>query len=92
MFCMKQDQLFDPPLALPDGFVYRHEFITPAEETDRIAAIRQLPLQEGAARWKWRHAISPTRELRYAITFRALARVWRGFSRPMGRISMLGVG
>jgi alkylated DNA repair dioxygenase AlkB len=25
------------------------------------------------ARWKWQHAISPTRELRYSITFRTLA-------------------
>ncbi len=24
----------------------------------------------GAARWRWQHAISPTRELRYSITFR----------------------
>jgi alkylated DNA repair dioxygenase AlkB len=24
----------------------------------------------GAARWQWQHAISPTRELRYSITFR----------------------
>ena len=27
----------------------------------------------GAARWNWQHAISPTRELRYSITFRTLA-------------------
>jgi alkylated DNA repair dioxygenase AlkB len=26
-----------------------------------------------AARWKWQHAISPTKELRYSITFRTLA-------------------
>ena len=26
-----------------------------------------------AARWDWQHAISPTRELRYSITFRTLA-------------------
>jgi alkylated DNA repair dioxygenase AlkB len=25
---------------------------------------------EGVARWKWQHAISPTKELRYSITFR----------------------
>ncbi len=24
----------------------------------------------GAARWRWQHAVSPTRELRYSITFR----------------------
>lgn len=27
-----------------------------------------------AARWQWQHAISPTRELRYSITFRTLRR------------------
>ena len=27
----------------------------------------------GPARWSWQHAISPTRELRYSITFRTLA-------------------
>jgi alkylated DNA repair dioxygenase AlkB len=27
----------------------------------------------GPARWNWQHAISPTRELRYSITFRTLA-------------------
>lgn len=27
----------------------------------------------GAARWRWQHAISPTSELRYSITFRTLA-------------------
>jgi alkylated DNA repair dioxygenase AlkB len=26
----------------------------------------------GPARWKWQHAISPTKELRYSITFRTL--------------------
>jgi alkylated DNA repair dioxygenase AlkB len=25
----------------------------------------------GAARWRWQHAVSPTRELRYSITFRS---------------------
>jgi alkylated DNA repair dioxygenase AlkB len=28
----------------------------------------------GAARWEWQHAISPTKELRYSITFRTLRR------------------
>jgi alkylated DNA repair dioxygenase AlkB len=27
---------------------------------------------QGPARWEWQHAISPTRELRYSITFRTL--------------------
>jgi alkylated DNA repair dioxygenase AlkB len=28
----------------------------------------------GAARWRWQHSISATRELRYSITFRTLSR------------------
>lgn len=31
----------------------------------------------GPARWEWQHAISPTKELRYSITFRTLARAER---------------
>lgn len=27
----------------------------------------------GEARWRWQHAISPTKELRYSLTFRTLA-------------------
>jgi alkylated DNA repair dioxygenase AlkB len=34
---------------------------------------RSAYAMRGAARWKWQHAISPTRELRYSITFRTLA-------------------
>lgn len=31
----------------------------------------------GHARWGWQHAISPTKELRYSITFRTLRGSWR---------------
>jgi len=31
---------------------------------------RSAYLMRGAARWRWQHAVSPTRELRYSITFR----------------------
>jgi alkylated DNA repair dioxygenase AlkB len=31
-------------------------------------------LLRGVARWQWQHAISPTKELRYSITFRTKAR------------------
>jgi alkylated DNA repair dioxygenase AlkB len=34
---------------------------------------RSAYAMRGAARWKWQHAISPTKELRYSITFRTLA-------------------
>jgi alkylated DNA repair dioxygenase AlkB len=33
-------------------------------------APRSLYALRGAARWQWQHAVSPTRELRYSITFR----------------------
>ena len=32
---------------------------------------RSVYLMRGAARWQWQHAVSPTRELRYSITFRS---------------------
>jgi alkylated DNA repair dioxygenase AlkB len=41
---MKQADLF--PRALPDGFVYRGEFISPAQEQALLAIIATLPLQE----------------------------------------------
>jgi alkylated DNA repair dioxygenase AlkB len=31
---------------------------------------RSVYALEGPARWRWQHAISPTKELRYSITFR----------------------
>ncbi len=31
---------------------------------------RSAYLMRGAARWQWQHAVSPTPELRYAVTFR----------------------
>jgi alkylated DNA repair dioxygenase AlkB len=34
---------------------------------------RSAYAMRGASRWKWQHAISPTKELRYSITFRTLA-------------------
>jgi len=33
-------------------------------------APRSVYLLRGAARWRWQHAVSPTKELRYSITFR----------------------
>jgi alkylated DNA repair dioxygenase AlkB len=34
-------------------------------------APRSVYLLRGAARWNWQHAVSPTKELRYSITFRS---------------------
>jgi len=39
---------------------------------------RSAYIMRGGARWDWQHAISPTRELRYSITFRTL----RGIASP----------
>jgi alkylated DNA repair dioxygenase AlkB len=36
-------------------------------------APRSVYTMRGSARWNWQHAVSPTRELRYSITFRTLA-------------------
>ena len=36
---------------------------------------RSLYVLTGDARWRWQHAISPTKSLRYSITFRTLAPV-----------------
>lgn len=35
-------------------------------------APRSIYVLRGDARWRWQHAVSPTRVLRYSITFRAL--------------------
>jgi alkylated DNA repair dioxygenase AlkB len=37
-------------------------------------APRSAYQMQGAARWRWQHCIPATRELRYSITFRTLAR------------------
>jgi alkylated DNA repair dioxygenase AlkB len=36
---------------------------------------RSAYLMRGRARWQWQHAVSPTRELRYSITFRTRRQV-----------------
>ena len=43
---MKQDDLFGQRAALPDGFIYRREFITAAEEAQLVKTIRELPLEK----------------------------------------------
>lgn len=35
-------------------------------------APRSAYIIRDTARWKWQHSISPTKELRYSITFRTL--------------------
>ena len=35
-------------------------------------APRSAYRMEGPARWQWQHSISPTRGLRYSVTFRTL--------------------
>ena len=42
---------------------------------------RSAYVLRGPARWQWQHAISPTKSLRYSITFRSLAKErWHGSS------------
>ena len=41
---------------------------------------RSIYLLRGPARWAWQHSVSPTRSLRYSITFRTRSR--RGRSAP----------
>jgi alkylated DNA repair dioxygenase AlkB len=36
-------------------------------------AARSIYTLKGAARWDWQHAVSPTKALRYSVTFRTLA-------------------
>jgi alkylated DNA repair dioxygenase AlkB len=45
-----QGELFGPAAVLPEGFVYQPDFITAAEESALVAAVRELPLTE--ARYK----------------------------------------
>ena len=57
----------------------------PHRKNDRTALKLDLEprsayVMRGPARWHWQHAISPTRELRYSITFRTLAS-------PTGRVA-----
>jgi alkylated DNA repair dioxygenase AlkB len=44
-----------------------------AEVTLDVAP-RSIYTIQGGARWGWQHAVSPTKELRYSITFRTLRR------------------
>jgi alkylated DNA repair dioxygenase AlkB len=49
----------------------------PKAQTARATFALDLPprsayIMRGAARWEWQHAISPTKQLRYSITFRTL--------------------
>ncbi|MBE7367258.1 alpha-ketoglutarate-dependent dioxygenase AlkB [Ramlibacter pallidus] len=43
-----------------------------------VVAPRSIYLLRGAARWNWQHAVSPTKALRYSITFRTPAAAPRG--------------
>ena len=42
----RQHALFDAPLQLPHGLLYRPDFITPGEESALLAAIAELPFQD----------------------------------------------
>ena len=44
----RQHTLFEPVPGLPDGFLHREEFITPAEEQPLLQEISRLPLQDAS--------------------------------------------
>lgn len=44
---LAQSPLFDSGASLPNGFVYRPNFLTPEEEVDLVAWIEDLPLEHG---------------------------------------------
>ena len=50
----------------------------PAEQRRAVFALQLEPrsayVMRGAARWDWQHAISPTKALRWSITFRTMRR------------------
>jgi alkylated DNA repair dioxygenase AlkB len=59
----------------------------PHRKGDRTALVLDLQprsayAMRGAARWRWQHAISPTKELRYSVTFRTLSSSSRDSDRP----------
>ena len=43
---MSQPDLFSTPATLPEGFVYRPEFVSAAEEQLLVTAIQQLDFEE----------------------------------------------
>lgn len=53
---------------------YPHVKGSRAPTIDVELAPRSIYVLRGAARWDWQHAIAPTDELRYSITFRTLRR------------------
>ncbi|MET0280135.1 MAG: alpha-ketoglutarate-dependent dioxygenase AlkB [Steroidobacteraceae bacterium] len=63
----------------------------PPQTPGRAACVLELAARSAyqlraVARWDWQHAISPTRTLRYSITFRTLSESARAY-RPPGRMS-----
>lgn len=53
---------------------YPHVAGTRERGTSLDLAPRSIYSLRGEARWRWQHAISPTKALRYSITFRTLRR------------------
>jgi hypothetical protein len=80
---MSREQLellpMPPSDALPEGFAYQPEVISPDDEKRGPGRWRRVSLRvdprsayllSGAARWTWEHSIPPVDSLRYSITFR----------------------
>jgi hypothetical protein len=69
---------FDAQSALPPGFRYAPDLISPDEEAELVARLREPPVEgarvprSGASRSEWEHSIPPVESLRYSVTFRNL--------------------
>jgi hypothetical protein len=61
------------PLELPEGLVYEPEFLSEEEEAELVAELEGPGFRRGDAP-DWEHSISPTKALRYSLTFRTLQR------------------
>ena len=82
---MSQIDLFASEPELPEGFIYKPEFISHEAEQTFVRAIEQLEFSEvkmhdvvakrrvrGPSRTRWQHRIAPVKQRRLSITFRTL--------------------
>jgi alkylated DNA repair dioxygenase AlkB len=49
---------------------YPHETGSKVKSLKLVLPPRSIYLLRGASRWEWQHAVSPTKALRYSVTFR----------------------
>ena len=82
----EQGELFDAAAPLPGGLAYAADFITPAEETALLEAIRELPLSEARYRayTAKRRTVSYGSEYDFTRNARRPAPPMPAFLRPLG--------